>query len=708
MKTRKSNPKQRIKVFRDLQLLWAFFLLTLLSAYYRGLYFDFERFRFYIVLWIGVGIFFFIRFFAFQEEMTLKTGVEWSFLGLVVLYLVNIPWSADKGLALREFLTYFTFFVFFIVLEQISFSVALPKKKWFLFGFGVSAFILILLSLFYHFGFVPGVVLPTYMSLRELFVAGRIFSNFQYPNTAAAYFSMAYFGMLTFVLLEEKKHWRFTALFFSFLILEGIFFTYSRGAFLIVPLTLLFLLWILPRREKIRLFLLVVVSVAILLAFLSPLEEYLFGMRYAAFLALFFGGALLLAGVGELALEYEEKMGTLSNRFYLFTGVGLGVAGVFVFLLGKYSNLLPLYLTRRIQNINFSDPNVVGRFTFYRDALRIGLDRPLNGWGGGGWKVLYFGYQSAPYFTESTHNFYAQLFVEGGFLGILLVVGLLFFLFWETWKVRDRLSPQEAIFTLGVLGMLFMGFAHGILDINFSLGSYHFVVWFFAGVLGGMVREKMVRNDRWRLFPRVLSLSSGWGFLLSVGFLILVSLMAFGVEQGMVGEYLLKTGDVHNAIAFYQDAARFDPLNAEVHLGLSQAFRSLFLASGDPQWRIASEKEAQRAYRLSPFKHTYVEHLALLHVERGDFEKGLALFEEAVSRAPLLPVMYEHLALTFKSVGDFYWKRGEKDKAREFYQRGVKVEELFRENTRRSLRPVEGNGGVGKVVLELKALLERE
>jgi tetratricopeptide (TPR) repeat protein len=702
MKGRKNRTtRKKIKIFRDAHLLWGLFLLTLLSAYYRGLYFDFERFRFYIFFWLIAGIFFFIRFFGFQEKMTLKTGVEWSFFFLTLLYLVNIPWAADKGLALREFLTYFTFFLLFFIVEYTSSSRGI-EKRWFLFLFGVSAGVLIFLSLFYHFGLVPPIILPTYMSLRELFVGGRIYSNFQYPNTAAAYFSMAYFGILIFALLEKRRFWRWLSLFLSFLILGGVVFTYSRGNFLVFPLVFLFLLVILPRAAKIRLFLIEVISGLSLVVFFPLLERYLFDGRGGQFLGLFLGGAFLVAGATEFLLEHDERWLQLSNRVYALLGVVLGVGGIVAFLLGKYSQLLPPHFAQRIRSITLSDPNVVGRFTFYRDALKIGLERPLNGWGGGAWKVLYFGYQSAPYFTESTHNFYAQLFVEGGFLGILLMLGLLFFLFWETWKAREYLSSQETILALGILGVLFMGFAHGLLDINFSLGAYHFAVWFFAGILGGMVRDKV------QVVAKKFIFSSGWGFLVSVAFLVLVSLMAFGIEQGMVGEYLLKQGDVGNAIAFYRDAARFDPLNSEVHLALSQSFRALFLSDGNAIWRTESEKEAWKAYRLSPFKYTHLEHLGLLYVEKGEFEKGLSFFREAVSRAPFIPAMYEHLALAYRSVGDFYVAQGQKEKALEFYRAGVVVWDLLLENTRRSEKPLEGLEGVRAIVDELANLLKKE
>ncbi|MGQ9472611.1 MAG: O-antigen ligase family protein, partial [Candidatus Caldatribacteriaceae bacterium] len=491
-KQRPTTLRRKIKVFRDQHILGVLFILMVLSAYYRGLYFDFERFFFYSIFWVVAGIFFFIRFFAFQEQISFKTGVEWSFLFLTLLYLINVVWAADKGLAFREFLTYFNFLVFFFVVEHVSSSWK-GDKHWFLFLFGLSAIVLIFLSLGYHFGIIPPTVLPTYMSLRELFVGSRMYSNFQYPNTAAAYFAMAYFGMLTFSFWEERRFWRGLAFFCSFLILVGVMFTYSRGVFLTLLLTSLFLIAILPGELKIRFLFVGIISLAFLGMSFPFLERYLFDFQSGAFFVLLFGTALVIGMVLESFVEREDKLLRLSNRFYGLLGVGMAGGGVLIFLLGKYSSLLPAYFMQRIRGISFTDPNVVGRLTFYRDALKIGLDRPINGWGGGGWKVLYLGYQSTPYFTESTHNYYAQVFVEGGFLGIALIIALLFFLFWETWKVKEVLPEKERFLALGILGMLFMGFVHGILDINFSLGAYQFAVWFFAGILGGMTRNAASR-----------------------------------------------------------------------------------------------------------------------------------------------------------------------------------------------------------------------
>ncbi len=705
MSNRSKHRKARkaVKIFRDTYLLGFLFFLTLLSAYYRGLYFDFERLRFFIALWVAVTVFFFLRFFALQEFITLKTPWEWSFLLLVALYLFNVPWAADKGLAWREFLTYFSFFVFFLVVEYVA-PLLQTKGRWFLFFFGLSATLLTFLGLFSHFGVLKPTVLPTYLSTVGLFVGGRLYSTFQYPNTAASYFAMAYFGLLTFFLLEGHRLWKNLALFLSFLVLGGMFFTYSRGTFLTFPLTLLFLLLVLPREVKTRFFLVEVVSGLVFVIFLPFLEHHLTEVEGGAFFAWFLGGALLLVSVASLLLRGEKKLVQWSRRWYVFVGAVVVIVALSLFFMHG-SQLLPSQLLQRLQSIRLSDPNVVGRFTFFRDAWEIGLERPLQGWGGGAWKVMYLAYQSAPYFTESTHNFYAQVFVEGGFLGLFFLFALFFSLFTGMWTKRKAFTGERAILGWGIMGMLFMGFAHSFLDINFSLGSYHFAIWFFAGVIGGMIRES---NPPLPRFCPKLTINSGWGFLLAVVFLISVSLMAYGVEQAMVGEYLLGQGNLEEAVAFYRDAARFDFLNAQVHLGLSQAYRGLLLENNEKAWRELSEEEAKRAYRLSPFRYIHAEHLGLLYVESGRFEEGLKFFHEAVEKAHLFPVAYEHLALAYKSVGDFYWSRGEKEKAKDFYSKGVNVWELFLENTRSFPEARAQGKELQKIIRELQSAVERE
>ena len=237
-------PKKENKSSLNLSLLKkgvliALFGLVLLSPYYRGLYFDYERFLFFAVFW-GIAIFFFVaQYFLRQERIIISTIPEWIFIFLVLLYLLNIPLAADKGGSFREFFNYLTFAIVFLLVENLWSS--LEDKKWFLLALGLNGIILAFLGIFYQFGWVSPSATPLGMSMRDLFIGGRLHSTFQYPNTTAAYFAMSYIALLTLFLLEKKKSWFLGAIFLSFLSLSGFFFTYSRGGILTLPLALIFL-----------------------------------------------------------------------------------------------------------------------------------------------------------------------------------------------------------------------------------------------------------------------------------------------------------------------------------------------------------------------------------------------------------------------------------------------------------------------------------
>lgn len=677
---------------------WAFFSIVLLSPYYRGLYFDYERFIFFAVFW-GIAIFFFVtQYLLHQEKMVISTIPEWMFLFLILLYFVNIPWAADRGEAFRSFLGYLTFGMFFLLVENLWAS--LKDKKWLLLALGLNGIILTFLGVFYQFGWVSPSATPLGMSMRDLFIGGRLHSTFQYPNTAAAYFAMGYIALLTLFLREKQKSWFLGAIFLSFLSLSGFFFTYSRGGILTLPLALLLLFFLLPRQEKIKLTVVLFFSLLVFLLFVSPLENYLVH-KNLLFFAFLFLGALILAGIAFLLSRVEEKLVSLSNRSLAGTAISLVGLAAIVFLLALYSDFLPPQLSRRLQDISFTTRSVAERFIFYQDAWKISLPRLLNGWGGGGWKALYLGYQSAPYFTESTHNFYLQILVEGGLLGLSLLAILLFSLFYPFIKNRHSLPSPDKILIFGVLSLLFMGFIHSFLDVNFSLGAYHFTIWFFAAGIACYLRE-----CQFSFFPLSFRIPHQLLILLGIVFLVLSVLIFQGTNNKLQGDYYAQAGDNDSALYFYQKAAQFGFGDAETHLALSKIWREKFLKEGNSQLREESKREAKKAHRLSPFHYLYLEQLGILYVEEGQFEKGLRFLEEAAERAPLLLATYEVLVSAYRAVGDFYKSQGEEEKAKEYYSRGLSVREKFQKNVSRSQKPISEPENLQKAFQELSWLLE--
>jgi hypothetical protein len=62
--------------------------------------------------------------------------------------------------------------------------------------------------------------------------------------------------------------------------------------------------------------------------------------------------------------------------------------------------------------------NAFQRVYYIESAKEMIKERPLLGWGGGGWKEAYEAYMSYRYTTREAHSYYFQVGVETGIIGI--------------------------------------------------------------------------------------------------------------------------------------------------------------------------------------------------------------------------------------------------------------------------------------------------
>ena len=71
-------------------LQYGLLLIVLLSPYYRGLYFDYERYPFFLAVFLLAIIYFFYQIAYQRKVITIKTPVEYFFLLTVLLYGLSI------------------------------------------------------------------------------------------------------------------------------------------------------------------------------------------------------------------------------------------------------------------------------------------------------------------------------------------------------------------------------------------------------------------------------------------------------------------------------------------------------------------------------------------------------------------------------------------------------------------------------------------
>ncbi|MCX6090020.1 MAG: O-antigen ligase family protein [Candidatus Atribacteria bacterium] len=675
--------------------------LVLLSPYYRGLYFDYERFPFFSIVYVVAAFFFLYRSVVLRKKTSLQTLPEWAFFFFAIFYGVNVFFAADRGLALREFFNIFTFFIFFLVASD-AFQTPESKKKA-LFLFALNGIILIFLGYFYQFGWINPAGRPLGMNMHDLYLReiNRLQSTLQYPNTTAAYIAMGYCASLLFFFLEEQKLKRILSVGMMFLLITGFFFTNSRGALLMLVVTIILLLFLLPRRQKIIFFFLLLFSFLIFLP-LSPFLEFsLVHAQAGKFIGLLLIGSLLLVGCQFGFALVEKKVLSISNRSYFLTGAIVGAGIMILLLLSWYSGLFTSPLSNRLRNITLGTIISQERWIFYRDAIHLFLQRPVSGWGGGGWMARYLAIQSYPYFSESTHNYYLQVLVESGILGLFLLGVFLGSLFITGIRQIKRLTSDELIILVGTLGILFMGFSHSFVDVNFSLGAYQFAIWFFCAWVDQALKRNPKSSFSWKMQFR-----SEISVVVCLGFLILSLFLNGGVRAAIWGEYFASRGEIQTAEMYYQTAIQREPWNAGNYHALSQIYRTIFITQKDQATRELSIKNAVRALDLAPFNALYLENMAVLSVERGNFDTGVRLFEESILEAPFIITRYEHFCATCRSIAEFYLSQGDAERARFYFQKALAVGDLFQGFAARSIVPIPTSQNLTNMILEITTRLQ--
>jgi len=334
--------------------------------------------------------------------------------------------------------------------------------------------------------------------------------------------------------------------------------------------------------------------------------------------------------------------------------------------------------------------------------LKIFLQRPLTGWGGGGWEALYPSFRSFPYISRTTHNLYLQLLIEGGIIGLFLFGSLLFFLFRELLGAFRKSTGAQTGFLFGIL---FLSFLHGFVDFNFSLGAYQLAVWFFAGCASWSFQEKANPQVKVTLTIHPLVLIVAFSLLFAF-----TSLSYTAEWRQALSEYLLQNEDeesLDEAIQALEQAVRLEPWNPVGYYALSKALRKKVNYKPLREIHARAIAMGEKALDLSPWNPFILEHVGILHAEAEEFELAVPFLKKAIAANPLRLNPYLNLARVCTFAGRYFLGRGEKEKALFFLQEGIQVEKAIQEAERRSIEPLKWDTlEIQNLVKEMRHLVE--
>jgi len=708
--------------------------MLVLSPLKRGMFFREDYLRLFI--WASWG------FIGFGIILVLRKDVFWDkvpdlfFLAVAVLYAFSIIWAKAKGQAIDGALKYCMYLGVYLAGKYVAKDDLCERTvRNAVIVSGIAAAMVGLLA-------ASGLI-----SYHDAVVGSRIFGSFQYPNALAAYeMFVSFFVFHAWFEAENHPSWlRWTSRILyslaAFVVLTVIVLSYSRATWLIYAATLLVYFAVIPKKVRLEIvsrFLLTALSVLAVNVPLStaigkreyPLvQKYLLlGAAIAVGLELFRALIVILLhkakeseSIKKIFLpQFESKdknsgaapsfnSGTTRRKVFLPWVIVLVtvclVAAVFSFPQADklLSKVMPASVIHRFRSISLKDRSLLTRFFATKDAFLIALDNPL-GTGAGGWNALYHRYQTILYWFTETHNHFAQVLVETGFLGffayLLFWATIVYFLIkaYKTFKMQKKKNVEKVevhqnlpssfnvdwwFLNVAALGssVLALG-VHSSLDFDLSLPAISLALFATIGVLISRVQvglaqisessniegqpsaksAKAKRSSKKRKkqnpsYTRSTRMAvPGWRPLLDGLTVIIIGIVLIscsrqyfrGMALGSVGIRKLASGDKTQGRQFLISAIKLDPHTSSYAMDLARSYVKEYLDNKDEGSRGMAKLYLDLARRTDPLnlQHRIAECQMLQSL--GLYDESVTLARELVSMVPLDRKFYQLFALTAK------------------------------------------------------------
>jgi len=547
-----------------------------------------------------------------------------ALLALLGLYLLQFAWAVfprgNLDWVLRVAAAWFAY-------AMLRAEAGPGLRRWLGWTFAISAAGIGLLGFMEYTGYLlndPGLA----KTLSLVGLNTRMFTTFQYPNTAAAYFLAAMLAAAGLG-LEDLKPWKLGAAggLMTFLLL-AFFFTVSRGALVVLPFGLiLFFAGLEKDRRWAGLLLLLAATAPMIVAMksvgiYSAAHNYVSAFKWVAAAAA--GGVL----AGVILAFFLRLKGRLQAGL---AGGALVLAVAALLLLRPAGSLLPQQATRLL-DINFKTVNVVLRLIYDQDALKMAADHPL-GRGGWGWDRGYRQVQSFNYTARETHDHYAQTAVEAGWAGLAALLTALAAALWAAWQGRVG-NPLGWSLAAGA-GLIA---AHSAIDFNLSFGVIWLLLWSLLAAAAHPAPEPQPRIAR----PALVGAGAA-----AAGLAALATVLCLGARLTDRAAALSDQKQPEAAAALAARAARYDRWDSE------------------PLRLLGDRASLERAAQLDPYHSGIRFSLAIARELAKDYEGALAEAEAALANQPMVSAYYSKVASLQGNLLNDALHNGQKDDARQ-------------------------------------------
>jgi O-antigen ligase/Tfp pilus assembly protein PilF len=439
---------------------------------------------------------------------------------------------------------------------------------------------------------------------------------------------------------------------------------------------------IIARCLRTRLFLLIVLSLAVVHLLLTQSRGGLVGLGVSTlvFLVLYTRYA-----TGSLLQYFSSLVRKKGRKFVVVCVGGLIVAASYCVLdSGKtLEQIVSIFTTRKETNIY--------RLLTWRDTLRMVANHPILGVGVGNYQFAFPLYKSEQLWRQQdifgrtrqirTHNDYLNMLAETGVLGLatfLTIVGIVVAHSLRQLN-RGRGSPSSrTVLQIGLISGLSATLTQSFFDFNLYNPASALLFWVSLGLLAGLPGDVQSPKAAGRASLRnVRHTSSPYlalGFMLIVGLMSLYSTFAL---RPYVASY--HNQQARESLDRHRPADALKPLNLALALDRRNIDSVAMLA--DAYRDMENFQEARRYYELwaslEPNFPPIYNRLGLCYVRLGDYARAEESFHTAIALNPL------HAA-ALSNLGNLYLAAGQYEKAVEYLERASGIESDVARTNRRN------------------------
>ncbi|MGE5474333.1 MAG: O-antigen ligase family protein [Ignavibacteriales bacterium] len=408
---------------------------------------------------------------------------------------------------------------------------------------------------------------------------------------------------------------------------------------------------------------------------------------------------------------------------------------------------LPTELVYRIQDISLQTHNAWERFVFVGDAFKIIAANPF-GTGGGGWRATYHQYQSYEYSSNEVHNYPVQLWVETGFLGILVLIALIVLIIHHYVKIRiqgkkEEPENQEDFQRIILSGVIFTTilslYAHSVIDFDFSLSAIPIVVWALTGIISGLytmreghqdIQIRMYKDEKKQNYTDAMI---GINYATTVISIILMLILTAAGLNSINGRALIAKANAYESkfnsnkvlkkelaqvlpvlVPIYSDYLKLQPLDEKKrqryieYLNMYQMVGQNLDKEQISQLGRQLKENIELNVKNEPNSLDALSTMSSYSIATGNIEEGLAYADKVAVQGRFISEAYAAKGQLYIMAGETAIKKGKGNTAVECFKKAAGIKKEFEEAAKQSLKPITITTEFDEVVSQAEKMLGKK